>query len=85
MEIKLDNKTIDRIASAVVAKLKNINDDEMVSTREAARLLGISTSRVRRLAQTGKLPCVKQGEHSQGRLMFPKKTLYSSYFGIVID
>ena len=52
---------------------------ELIGTAEAARMLGLSEAHVRRLARQGRLPHVKQGECPQGRLLFFKDSLVSSY------
>lgn len=79
MEVELSKKTIDKIARRaallVVAKLREDqkHPPEMVTTREAAAILGISPARMRQIAD--RFPHIKKGEKQQGPLLFLRKAL----------
>lgn len=83
MEVELSQKTIDAIAdkaaTVVVRKLKaeDKNDSEMVSTKEAAAILGITPARMRQIAD--RFPHIKQGNNKQGKLLFLKRALLKNY------
>lgn len=83
MEVELSQKTIDAIAdkaaTVVVRKLKaeDKNDSEMVSTKEAAAILGITPARLRQIAD--RFPHIKQGNNKQGKLLFLKRALLKNY------
>ena len=83
MEGELSQKTIDAIAdkaaTVVVRKLKaeDKNDSEMVSTKEAAAILGITPARLRQIAD--RFPHIKQGNNKQGKLLFLKRALLKNY------
>lgn len=73
---------IHRIGDYVVKKLReekvlNESEDEYVSTKEAARILGVSEPYMRNIAV--RFPHTKQGSHKQGKLRFLKKALFKSY------
>ena len=66
----LDQKTIDRIARRVVDLLKKEEKPEMITTKEAAHIMGVSPDRVRRLKS--------QFHHTRiggknGRIMFSRQ------------
>lgn len=83
MEVELSQKTIDAIAdkaaTVVMRKLKaeDKNDSEMVSTKEAATILGITPARLRQIAD--RFPHIKQGNNKQGKLLFLKRALLKNY------
>ena len=85
MEIELSEKTIDAIAYKaaviVVQRLKKAIKEErppkMVSTKEAAKILGITPCRMRQIAD--RFPHVKQGENKQGKLLFVRDGLLKNY------
>ena len=81
MEITLSQRDIDtivhRLSVVVVEKLKKElakeQLPEMVTTAEAAKILGISAGRMRQIAD--KYPHIKRGENKQGQLLFVRKSL----------
>ena len=81
--VKLDPKTIDTIARKsaryVLTGLKKekINDKEMVTAAEAARILGISQSYLRAIKD--KFRYVKGGGSKMGRILFEKDSLIENY------
>ncbi len=86
MEIELTQRTIDaiayRTAVIVMQKLKKAQKEsqnlpKMVSTREAAAILGITPGRMRQIAE--RFPHIKQGEHKQGKLLFVRDALLENY------
>ena len=86
MEIELTQRTIDaiayRTAVIIMQKLKKVQKDsqnlpKMVSTREAAAILGITPGRMRQIAE--RFPHIKQGEHKQGKLLFVRDVLLENY------
>ncbi|MGN1260486.1 MAG: hypothetical protein ACI4UC_05195 [Alloprevotella sp.] len=86
MEIELTQRTIDaiayRTAVIVMQKLKKAQKEsqnlpKMVSTREAAAILGITSERMRQIAE--RFPHIKQGEHKQGKLLFVRDALLENY------
>lgn len=83
MEVELSQKTIDAIAdkaaTVVMRKLKaeDKNDSEMVSTKEAATILGITPARLRQISD--RFPHIKQGNNKQGKLLFLKRALLKNY------
>lgn len=68
----LSEYDINRIAIRVVELLRRY-DDEMVTTEEAAKILGVTPGTVRR--NKGKYVHTKTGDGKQGRLMFAKSSL----------
>lgn len=76
MIIELDDKSIDKLAKRIVELQKKdggVNDDELLSTQEAARLLRVSPDRIRHLKD--KFPHVKVGSGVKGRLLFYRRGL----------
>ena len=55
----------------------SINNEEWVSTGEAAKILGLSEYRVRELKD--RFVHVKQGTGTSGRLLFQRSTLLKNY------
>lgn len=62
--------------SLKISQGQNNSFDEYVNCHEAARILGISTVRMR--ARKDEFPHLK-GEGQQGRLLFLKRALLSTY------
>jgi excisionase family DNA binding protein len=56
-------------------KYSTVDDSVVITTREAARLLGVSTTQVRTLAKLGKFSCFQPGK----RLFF-YRTEVQRYF-----
>lgn len=83
MEVELSQKVIDAIAykaaTIVVSKLKAEDQahSQMVSTKEAAAILGITPARMRQIAD--RFPHIKQGNNKQGKLLFLKRALLKNY------
>jgi len=85
MEVELSQKAIDAIAykaaTIVVSKLKAEDQaqahSQMVSTKEAAAILGITPARMRQIAD--RFPHIKQGNNKQGKLLFLKRALLKNY------
>lgn len=81
--MELSRKQIDEIAYRtaviVIKKLKEQQDDvpEMVSTAEAAKILGITAGHMRRIQH--RFPHVKAGENKQGKLLFKRDALLQHY------
>lgn len=71
------------IASLVVKMLKktqnesNSDEEQWISTKEAAKILGISEMHMRRIKDS--FPHVKKGNKQQGPLLFLKKGLVKNY------
>lgn len=80
---KLDPKTVDNIAykaaKIVINELrkKEQPEQDLVSVREAARMLGVSEDYLRRIKD--RFPHVKSGDSKQGRILFVKNALIPSY------
>lgn len=83
MQVELSPQTIDAIAQRaaliIVRKLKKMQEQppEMVTTTEAAQILGISTDRMRKISD--RFPHIKQGDSKQGKLLFVRKALLERY------
>ena len=81
MEITLSprqmSELIHGVAVVVVEKLKKeLRGEqlpEMVTTAEAAKILGISADRMRKIAD--RYPHIKKGENKQGQLLFMRNAL----------
>ena len=81
MEIELRQKDIDAIAYKVAKILKRELKDgfeqpEMVSTAEAAKILNISTDRMRRIGH--RFPRVKS-DGQCGRVLYVRSALLENY------
>ena len=72
-EVTLDYPTIRAIAKEVAKLLKRDEMPDLVTTQEAADILGISAGRMRQLKY--KFPHVKKGADKQGKLLFKKSAL----------
>ena len=86
MELELSPKSIARLADALaprVAKIikadlkKKEDAEEWVRTADAAAILGVSESWLRRTKN--KYPHTKGGDNQQGNLLFLKSALIKSY------
>lgn len=60
------------------AMLADNSQPEMVTTKEAARLLGITPQRLRQIVfeDPTRYPHVKKGDKKQGQLLFERAALY---------
>lgn len=72
-EVTLDYQTITAIAKEVARLLRRDEMPDLVTTEEAASILGITTSRMRQIKD--KFPHVKKGSSMQGKLLFKKSAL----------
>lgn len=86
MEIELSQRTIDaiayRAATIIMQKMKKAQKTgsdlpKMVSSREAAAILGITPGRMRQIAE--RFPHIKQGDNKQGKLLFVRDALLENY------
>ena len=81
--VKLDTKTINTIASKtatiVIGKLRkdNTTEKDMVTSAEAARILGISQSYLRTIKDNFRY--VKGSGKKSGRILFEKDSLIEGY------
>ena len=68
-----------KVAYLVYNKLQKdmAKEPEMVSTEEAAKILSISTDRLRRIKD--RFPHIKVGDSKQGKLLFVRSSLLESY------
>lgn len=81
--VKLDSKTIDAIARKSAKyvltglKKKNSTEKEMVTTAEAAKILGISQNYLRVIKDNFRY--IKGGGTKCGRILFEKDSLIENY------
>jgi tRNA U34 5-carboxymethylaminomethyl modifying enzyme MnmG/GidA len=75
-EISLDYDTVRAIAREVAKILKRDELPDLVTTEQAARILGITPSRMRQIKD--KFPHMKKGADKQGKLLFVKSKLIES-------
>jgi hypothetical protein len=68
-----------KVAFLVARNIKAAQDNspEMVSTEEAAQILGITPDRLRHIKN--KFPHIKAGDNKQGKLLFKRDALLLSY------
>ena len=69
-----------RTAPIVIKQLKEMRVDEsndLIDSREAARLLGLTPNYLRSMKD--KLPHVKVGDNRQGRILFKRSELLANY------
>ena len=67
-----------KVAVIVAKRLREQQDvPEMVTTEEAARILGVTPGTMRRNAH--KYPHVKGGDNKQGKLLFVRGALLQNY------
>ena len=95
--VELSDKSIKRIVEALATVMghpmnragsEDEPDDgplphDLLSTKEAAALLGISPSRVRAIKD--RLPHVKVGDDKRGRLLFRRDGLLEAYLGAAAE
>ena len=82
MEVELSDNSIRKVAREVAAILRSdypITDNlpEMVPTKVAAQILGISPARLRAIKD--QFPHVKNGCNNQGKLLFKRDALLRVY------
>jgi hypothetical protein len=81
MEITLPQRQVDEIVHKLHILLRRDMKEfseqqqlpEMVTTAEAAKILGISADRMRKVAD--RYPHIKKGDNKQGQLLFVRKSL----------
>lgn len=73
MEVTLSSSSVERIAQRVADIMQQRQSPNLCTTSEAAKILGISPSYLRRIAN--RYPHIKQGEGKQARLLFRKEAL----------
>lgn len=78
-EVTLDYPTIKAIAKEVARLLRRDELPDMVTTEEAAGILGITPSRMRQIKD--KFPHAKKGDKMQGKLLFRKADLLAAATG----
>lgn len=69
-----------RTAPIVIKQLKEMRVDEsndLIDSREAARLLGLTPNYLRSMKD--KFPYVKVGDNRQGRILFKRSELLANY------
>ena len=70
----------DKVADEVLKRLGKMPvdaQDEMVDSKEAARMIGVSPAYIRQLKD--RIPHVKAGQHKQGRILFRKADVISAF------
>ena len=70
----------DKVADKVLKRLGKVPvdaQDEMVDSKEAARMIGVSPAYMRQLKD--RIPHVKAGQHKQGRILFRKADVISAF------
>lgn len=72
-EVTLDYPTIRAIAKEVARLLKRDEMPDLVTTQQAASILGISPARMRQIKD--RFPHVKKGADKQSKLLFRKADL----------
>ena len=83
MDIFLSEKQMDQIAAKtaniILRKMKEDKEPptEMVSVKEAARILNISENHMRRIKDH--FPHIKNGNNSQGHILFVREALLKTY------
>ena len=83
MDIFLSEKQMDQIAAKtaniILRKMKEDKEPptEMVSVKEAARILNISENHMRRIKD--QFPHIKNGNNSQGHILFVREALLKTY------
>ena len=83
MDIFLSEKQMEQIAaktaSIILRKMKEDKEPptEMVSVKEAARILNISENHMRRIKDH--FPHIKNGNNSQGHILFVREALLKTY------
>lgn len=81
MDIQLSKKQMETIAQMtadiIMKKINPQEQQELVNTKEAARILGVSEWYIRKIKD--RFPHVKAGNNGQGRILFYKKSLLPIY------
>lgn len=79
MVVELPKWQLDELCRKIVKELRKQQEDtpEMVTTTEAARILGVTPQTMRR--NQHKYPHVKGGENKQGKLLFVRDALLKNY------
>ena len=74
--VALIAKTTTKMVVTQLRSMRELSDTEMVDTREAARILGVSPAYLRQVKD--KFPHVKTGNSQQGRILFRRDDLIKS-------
>ena len=77
MRRTLDRSTIRAIAEEVVKVIGENRQPEFVTTEEASKILGITTSWLRHTKY--RYPHIKKGDGPKGRLLFSKDELVKNW------
>ena len=90
MDIQFGDKTVSyeqfvedvarKVAMMVTKNVRKADKQggyELVTTKEAAQILGITPDRMRHIKD--RFDCVKQGSGKQGKVLFRKDTLLARY------
>jgi hypothetical protein len=83
MDIQLSDKQMELIATTtariILRKMKEEKEPptEMVTLKEAARILHVSENHMRRIKD--KYPYIKNGNNAQGHLLFVREALLKTY------
>lgn len=83
MDIQLSEKQMEQIAAKtariIIRKLREDNEPptEMVTVKEAARILNISEGHMRRIKD--QYPHIKNGNNAQGHVLFVRESLLKTY------
>ncbi len=70
-------KFIDDLAKSVARRIEEAPKTELVTTEEAAKILGITPNSMRKIKD--RFPHIKGGENKQGKLLFVKDALLKNY------
>lgn len=69
-------QTTTKMVVTQLRSMRELSETEMVDTREAARILGVSPAYLRQIKD--KYPHVKSGSTQQGRVLFRREDLIKS-------
>ena len=69
-------ETTTRMVITQLRSMRDLSESEMVDTREAARILGVSPAYLRQIKD--KYPHKKSGSTQQGRVLFRREDLLKS-------
>ncbi len=70
----------DKVADKVMKRMGKVQfdaQDEMVDSKEAAKILGVCPAYMRTLKK--RIPHVKAGQYKQGRILFRKADIISAF------
>ncbi len=72
----LSEKVIDKMMKRM-GKIQFDAQDEMVDSKEAAKMIGVCPAYMRQLKD--RIPHVKVGQHKQGRILFRKADVINAF------